>query len=172
MRRIQRLAVIRGHAHRNNNLDTFMNGAVDAALAMQSFITAAEAVGLGCCPISAIRNRMDAVCALLELPPGVFPIAGLCVGWPAEQPVISMRLPPAVVVHRDRYDDSGLEAEVEAYDRRRHARKPIPPEKQRHTDKYGALDFCGWSENVTRQLSLPERANFMSFLRSHGYKFE
>src|SRR3546814_14132587 len=82
-----------------------------------------------------------------------------------------MRLPPAVVVHRDRYDDSGLEAEVEAYDRRRHARKPIPPEKQRHTDKYGALDFCGWSANVTRQLSPPERATFMSFLRRHGSQF-
>src|SRR3546814_12723650 len=79
MRRVQRLAAIRGHAHRNNNLDTFMNGVVDAALAMQSFITAAEAVGLGCCPISAIRNRMVGVCALLELRPAAYPIPGLCV---------------------------------------------------------------------------------------------
>src|SRR3546814_10342318 len=135
MGRMQRLAAIRGHANRNNNHDTFMNGAVDVALAMQSFITAAEAVGLGCCPISAIRNRMDAVCALLELPPGVFPIAGLCAGWPAEQPAISMRLPPSVVIHRDRYDDGDLEAEVDAYDRRRNARQPIPPETQRQDRK-------------------------------------
>ena len=71
---------------------------------------------------------------------------------------ISLRLPPSVVVHRDRYDDSALEQEVEAYDRRRHAHRPIPPQKQRHTAQYGALDYCPWSENVTRQLSLPERA--------------
>jgi nitroreductase/FMN reductase [NAD(P)H] len=169
IRRIRRLAEIRGHTYQNDNLDTFMNGAVDAALAMQSFITAAESVGLGTCPISQIRNKIDRACEILGLPDGVFPIAGLAVGWPKfEKPLISMRLPPSVVVHTDRYDDSDLEKEVEAYDRRRHAERPITPEKQRHTAKYGALDYCPWSEQVTRQLSLPERAGFKPYLNSHG----
>ena len=79
-----------------------------------------------------------------------------------------MRLPPEVVVHHDRYDDSNLEAAVTAYDARRHARQALPPEKQRHTDKYGALEFCPWSENVTRQLSLPERPAFRAFLAKQG----
>ncbi len=35
VRRIRRLAEIRGHTYQNNNADTFMNAAVDAALAMQ-----------------------------------------------------------------------------------------------------------------------------------------
>src|SRR5690606_28574656 len=52
LRRMRRIAQMRGHNYANDNLDTFMNGAVDAALAMQSFIIAAEAVGLGCCPLS------------------------------------------------------------------------------------------------------------------------
>ncbi|HAA92732.1 MAG TPA: NADPH-dependent oxidoreductase, partial [Rhodospirillaceae bacterium] len=38
MRRIQRLAAVQGHDHQNNNLDTFMNGVVDASLAMLSFM--------------------------------------------------------------------------------------------------------------------------------------
>lgn len=169
LRRIRRLAAIRGHDYRNDNLDTFMNGVVDAALAMQSFITAAESVGLGTCPISQIRNKIDRACEILGLPDGVFPIAGLAVGWPKfPAPQISLRLPPSVVVHKDRYDDSALENEVEAYDRRRHAHRPITPQKQRHTAKYGALDYCPWSENVTRQLSLPERAGFKPFLKTHG----
>jgi len=169
LRRIRRLAKIRGHDYQNDNLDTFMNGVVDAALAMQSFIAAAEAVGLGICPISQIRNKIDRACEILGLPDGVFPIAGLAVGWPKyEKPLISMRLPPSVVVHIDRYDDSNLEREVEAYDRRRHAHRPIVKEKQRHTTKYGAVDYCPWSEQVTRQLSLPERAGFRPYLKTHG----
>ncbi|MDA0664310.1 MAG: nitroreductase family protein, partial [Proteobacteria bacterium] len=51
-RRIRRLAEIRGHDYQNDNIDTFMNGCIDAALAMQCFINAAESVGLGTCPIS------------------------------------------------------------------------------------------------------------------------
>ena len=170
MRRNRRLAEIRGHDHRNNNLDTFMNCVIDAALAMQCFINAAEAIGLGTCPISQIRMKIDAVREILELPDGVFPIAGLAAGWPEyPTPRISMRLPQSAVVHTDRYDDSDLAAEVEAYDRRRHAQRPIMPDKQRHTDRYGVLDYCPWSENVTRQLSQPERAEFRAFLEKHGF---
>ena len=164
MRRNRRIAAWRGYAHRNDNVDTFMNAAVDAAVAMQSFILAAEAAGLGCCPISYIRNRLDDLAALLALPGGVFPVAGLTLGWPAEPGQVSPRLPPAVVVHRDRYDDAGLEAEVAAYDERAHARSPIPPEKQRHGETYGVLEKCTWSENVARQLSVPERGGFRAFL--------
>ena len=72
----------------------FMNAAVDAGLVLQAFITAAEALGLGCCPISVVRNHVEKVAALLELPPGVFPVAGLCVGYPRQPGWTSMRLPP------------------------------------------------------------------------------
>ncbi len=171
-RRQRRLAEIRGHEFENDNVDTFMNACVDAALAMQSFMTAAESVGLGCCPISQVRNRIEAWCEELGLPEGVFPISGLCVGWPSTKGYISMRLPPFVVVHRDKYDDSNLEADVDAYDKRRHAIYQIPPEKQRLTERYGALDFCGWSENTTRQLSEPERDGFKAFLNGHGFSLK
>lgn len=169
MRRAQKLAELRNHPHANNNMDTFLNAVVDAAMAMQSFITAAEAAGLGCAPISEVRNRIEEFSAVLELPSGVFPIAGLTAGWPTQAGFINQRLPQSVVVHRDRYDESHLEAEIDAYDRMRHAIFPLPPEKQRHVDKYGALDFCGWSENVARQLSVPERKGFRDFLERRGF---
>jgi nitroreductase/FMN reductase [NAD(P)H] len=172
VRRIRRLAALRGHAYANDNADTFMNAAVDAAIAFETFLLAAESVGLGCCGLSAVRFQIENTARALGLPEGVFPVAGMAVGWPADPATdtqrTSMRLPPEAVVHRDRYDDSGLEAAVQAYDARRHARQPILPEKQRHTDTYGALDRCPWSENVTRQLSLPERAAFREFLAKQG----
>ncbi len=168
LRRIRRLANIRNHTYANNNADTFMNAAVDAALAMQMFINAADSVGLGCCPISYVRNRIEDYAAILNLPDGVFPIAGLPVGWPAQDGYVSMRLPQNVVVHREHYQDSDLEAEVRAYDDRNHDRFPLPPKEQRHADHYGVLEKCTWSENVTRQLSFPEREGFSSWLKSRG----
>jgi len=168
VRRGRRIADQRGYQHRNDNIDTFMNAAVDAALAMQCFINAAEAVGLGCCPLSVVRNRLGELKELLDLPPGVFPIAGLAAGWPEAVPDVSMRLPPQVVVHEDRYDDSGLETAVDAYDDRVFAKAPIPPEKQRHVDRYGVAERGVWSENVARQLSVPERAEFRDWLRRQG----
>ena len=168
VRRIRRLAELRGHDYANNNADTFMNAAVDAALAMQMFIIAAESVGLGCCPISYVRNRIEDYAGILELPDGVFPIAGLPVGWPARDGYVSMRLPQDIIVHHERYDDGSLNAAVTAYDDRNHDRFPLPAGKQRHTDKYGVMEKCTWSENVARQLSLPERDGFAAWLKSRG----
>ncbi len=165
VRRGRQIAAQRGYAHRNDNVDTFMNAAVDAALTMQCFIGAAEALGLGCCPLSVVRNDLDALQDLLALPSGVFPIAGLAAGWPAAEPEVSLRLPPSVVVHEDRYDDSGLDAAVDAYDDRVFAEKPIAPERQRHVDRYGVAERGVWSENVARQLSVPERPEFSAWLR-------
>ncbi len=169
MRRNQRVAGFRGHGHANNNMDTLLNAIVDAALAMQCFITAAESAGLGCAPISEVRNRIAEFCDVLGLPDGVFPISGLTAGWPAQPGYVNQRLPSSVVIHRDRYDDSGLEAEIEDYDRRRHEIFPVPAARQRHTDRYGVAEIYTWSENVARQLSIPERAAFREFLTSHGF---
>ena len=168
VRRAWRIAEIRGHEYAQNSLDSFMNVAIDAALAMQSFSAAAEAAGLGVCFISQVRKRIDDVAELLGLPPGVFPIAGVTAGWPAGERRVTPRLPPAVVVHHDRYEEQNLEAEIDDYDRRRHARFPMA--RQMHTDKYGVADFYGWSENVARRLSEPEgREVLKGFLLSRGF---
>jgi len=169
-RRIRRIAgELRQRPFPNDTLDMFMNAAVDAGLVLQSFITAAEAMGLGCCPISVVRNHVEKLSELLELPAGVFPVAGLTVGYPSQPGWISMRLPPALTVHTDRYDDGDLPAELAAYDRRREARHATPPASQRFVDRYGLGEPYGWSEDKARQYSVPERHNFGPFIRGHGF---
>jgi FMN reductase [NAD(P)H] len=169
IRRNRTLGEKREHPHANNNLDSFFNATVDGTLAMQSFILGAEAAGLACCPVSYIRNHASKVADLFKLPTGVFPIAGLALGYPQWEGRPSMRLPQSVVVHRDEYRDEHMPDDVDEYDDRRHEREPIEAGKQRHTDRYGVAERCPWSEQVTRQLSLPERADFRAFIESQGF---
>lgn len=171
-RRLRRVSELRGKPSPNADLESFFNASVDAALVMQTFILAAEAAGLGCCPISVIRKHLDTVCPLLGLPPQVIPIAGLCVGYPVAAGFVSMRLPPALTLHVDRYDDSTLAAEIDAYDRRRDARHATPPEKQRATKQYGIAPFYGWSEDKARHRAENEGSDFGAFVRRHGFTLD
>jgi nitroreductase/FMN reductase [NAD(P)H] len=169
-RRMRQLFEWRGRPFVNEHLDHFMNAAVDAALVMMTFIRAAEAVGLGTCPISAVRNRPQDVSDLLELPAGVFPVAGLCAGYPAEAGRITPRLPLEATVHTDRFDDSRIRTLVEAYDRRRDA--ALPYRRQRRVERFGQAAFYGWSEDKVRQYADPERADFGAYIRGQGFSLK
>lgn len=166
------LCAMHGMRHSNDNLDTFLNASVDAALAMAFAMQAADALGLGTCPISYVRNHIEKVTPLLSLPEGVFPVAGLALGWPEHRNLPSMRLPPGVVVHRGRYHAETLQAEVAAYDARRAAREPLSPGKLKNNDVHGPKDRVGWSENAARQLSVPERFGLRAFLRTRGLSID
>jgi FMN reductase [NAD(P)H] len=169
-RRIRQIGEWRGKPFVNEHLDHFMNAAVDAGLVMMNFIRAAEAVGLGTCPISAVRNRADTVSDVLELPEGVFPVAGLCVGYPAEAGRITPRLALNVTVHQDRYNESGLREKIDDDDRRRHA--VLPYRQQRRVERFGQVPFYGWSEDKARQYAVPERADFGAFIRKQGFSLK
>jgi len=168
-RRMRRVAELRGKPYVNDTLDMFMNAAVDAALVMQNFVTAAEAMGLGTCPISVVRDHVEKLSDLLALPAGVFPVAGMCLGYPAQAGWVSMRLPPALTVHTDRYDDRAMPALVDDYDRRREARHATPRESQRLPDRWGYAERYGWSEDKARQYSVPQRHSFGPYIRRQGF---
>jgi FMN reductase [NAD(P)H] len=169
-RRLQRIGTLRDKPVDNGTLEGFFNATVDAALAMQTFVLAAESQGLGCCPISVIRNRIDAIAPMLALPDQVFPVIGLCVGYPAERGHVSLRLPRTLTVKQDRYDDSMLPAELDRYDRTRHERHAMTT--QRTPAKFGVAPFYGWSEDKARQAAEPEGAAFPTYLRAHGFTLD
>jgi nitroreductase/FMN reductase [NAD(P)H] len=154
----------------NDHLDPFFNAAVDAGIVLATFCTAADRAGLGSCPISAIRNHAAEVSEILGLPNHVFPVAGLGVGWPAFAGVMSPRLGLDVTVHHDRYDETALQKQVAAYDRRREQVQPY--RTQRQVERFGQSDTYGWSEDKARQYSVPERANFGAFVRKIGFKLD
>ncbi len=167
-RRLERLGELRGKPQDNGTLEGFFNATVDAALALQSCILAAETLGLGACPISVLRNRIAEVAEILALPHKVFPVAGLCLGYPAQTGFISMRLPLEATVHVDTYDDTRLAEVVDAYDRRRDARHSIG-DRQRAPERFGTAEFYGWSEDKARQAVTSEGVGFASWLKAHGF---
>lgn len=160
----------RGHAFANDHLDAFFNASVEAGIALATFVIAAERAGLGCCPISAIRNEAAKVSEILGLPDHVFPVAGLGVGWPAAPAAISPRLALAATVHVDRYRDDDIRAVVDGYDARRAAIQPFA--RQRDPERFGTAEHYGWSEDKARQYADPERADFGAFIRAKGFKLD
>ncbi|MCX7384499.1 MAG: nitroreductase family protein [Alphaproteobacteria bacterium] len=169
-RRQRRLHELRGHDFVNDHLDAFFNAAVDAAIVLSAFITAAEATGLTTTPISAIRNHAQAVSDILALPAYVFPVAGLCIGWPAHPGSISPRLPLATTVHVDRHADSDFDTEVAEYDARRDLTRPY--RERRRDDVFGADVAYGWSEDKARQYAQPERQGWGGYVRARGFRLD
>jgi nitroreductase len=168
--RLPLISKLRGRPFPNDHLDMFFNAVVDATIVLTTFMQAAAAVGLGCCPISAIRDRLQPVSDLLRLPNRVIPVAGLCVGWPAQPGEITPRLSLHTTLVENGYGERNLAGEIDAYDRRRADLRPY--RRQRDVDRWGEASFYGWSEDKARQYAEPTRVDFGSFVRSRGFRLD
>jgi nitroreductase/FMN reductase [NAD(P)H] len=165
-RRLPEISKMRGKPFPNDHLDQFFNTAVDAGIVLATFLAAADAVGLGTCPISVIRDHSAKVSEMLKLPPRVIPVAGMCVGWPSDTGHISPRLGLDSTIHDGKFDEGDLAARIDAYDRRRAAIHPYKPRDPAH---WGDVPFYGWSEDKARQYGVPQRADFGTFVRGKGF---
>ncbi len=165
--RLPALAKLRGKPFPNDHLDQFFNAAVDAGIVLATFMRAAAAVGLGCCPISAVRDHPQVVSDLLRMPDRVIPVAGLCVGWPAQAGEITPRLSLGTTLVENAYGGRDLAAELDASDQRRAKLRPY--RRQRNVERWGEAPFYGWSEDKARQYAEPMRTNFGRFVRGRGF---
>lgn len=99
-------------------LDSFVTATVDASLAAQNAVIAAESLGLGTVYIGALRNRPEEVAELIALPERSIVLFGLVVGHPdPERPAtIKPRPAQALPLHRERYHDAGEAERIAEYD--------------------------------------------------------
>lgn len=138
-------------------LESSYVGFIDAALAAQNAVVAAESLGLGTVYIGALRNNPEQVAAELNLPDGVFAVFGLVVGHPdpTEGTRVKPRLPRAAVLHRESYDLAVQRAAITAYE-------------QRIGEIYSGqgLPFS-WIERVLARLASAEALNGRDRLRDH-----
>ena len=134
-------------------------GVVDTALLAQNALTAAESLGLGGVYIGGLRNSIEAVTELLELPQHVLPLFGLCLGWPADNPDIKPRMPAAMLVHENRYQplDNALLAEYD--EQLAHYYLSRGSNARRDT----------WSDHIRRTIVKESRPFILDYLHKQGW---
>ncbi|MDP4548083.1 oxygen-insensitive NADPH nitroreductase [Marinobacter sp. MDS2] len=133
---------------------------VDVALMAQNMVVAAESVGLGICYIGGIRNNPQEVSDLLKLPEHVYPVFGLCLGYPDQNPEVKPRLPLASILKQDVYDDSSDEALVAEFD---------DTMARYYRERTGGNKSTNWSEQLKPLFTSKLRAHMKEFLNKRGF---
>jgi len=88
-----------------DNFLSFINASTDALLFTQTLCNLMDEEGLGYCYLGTTVYMPSMIIDSLKLPQLVMPVATLTVGWPAEEPPLSDRLPTASFVHNETYRD-------------------------------------------------------------------
>ena len=88
-----------------DNLLSFINASIDALLYTQTLCNLMDEEGLGYCYLGTTVYMPQQIIDTLQLPRLVMPVATLTVGWPAEEPPLSDRLPVKSFVHQETYRD-------------------------------------------------------------------
>ncbi len=146
-------------------LETFMVACIDAALAAQNAVVAAQSLGLRTVYIGAMRNDPVRVAELLGLPPQSFVVFGLCVGYAADKAEgeVKPRLPQSVVLHHERYDAMHESALRTAYD----------AEMSKFSARHD-LQAATWTQRVLNRLgpikSMTGRETIRASLRKLGFE--
>ena len=143
--------------------EQFILASVDTALCAQNVVVAAESIGLGICYIGAVRNEPQLASDLLELPDHVYPVFGLCLGYPDQDPEVKPRLPLSVMFKENSYDTDQERADIAAYDqvvRAYYASRTGNPKSQ------------SWSEQMAGLLGKEARPHMREFLRKRGFEMK
>lgn len=141
--------------------EQFIIATVDVALAAQNAVVAAEAMGLGICYIGAIRNDPQTVSDLLDLPDLVYPVFGLCIGTPAQDPEVKPRLPLSVVLKQDSYNDGDEVADIATYDETISAY---------YASRSGGTKDSTWTQEMARLVDGERRPHMRGFLADRGFE--
>lgn len=140
--------------------EQFLTASLDCALFAQNVIIGAESLGLGGCYIGALRNDIASVDELLELPDKVYPVFGMCLGYPDQNPEVKPRLPVSVILKQHRYDDEKDRQSISSYDE---------TVRDYYRTRTGGKKDNSWSEQISEMLIKEARPHMLGYLNSKGF---
>lgn len=132
---------------------------VDTALFAQNVMLAAQSLGLGGVFIGGLRNNPETVTKVLKLPEHVFPIFGLCLGYPDQDPGQKPRLPLPMVLHQGVYSTDHL-ALLDEYD------ATISQYYNKRTNGKLTQNF---SQHIIKTMVKEARPHMLPYLQSQGF---
>ena len=132
--------------------ENLLISSVDASLAAQNTLLAAESLGYGGVFVGLIRDQAAELSALLNLPDYTYPLFGLAIGVPARQNAVKPRLPYEAVVFDERYQEQTAQV-IEDYDR---LQAEFAGERRLSSD---------WSERIAAQFGVPSQTATLTNLQ-------
>ena len=142
------------------SIEATMVSAVDVGLAFSNAMNMAEAMGYGIVPIGAVRRDPIKVIELLDLPKYVYPVLGMCIGVPDEDPMKKPRFPKSAMVHKEKYNRD-LEGLVDEYD------EIIKGYMKERTE---GQDIRNWSQGVSGTYSAVYFPEVYGTLKKQGFE--
>lgn len=140
--------------------EQFLTASLDCALFAQNVVIAAESLGLGAVYIGGLRNNIQDVADCLKLPDLVYPVFGLCLGYPDQNPDVKPRLPLTAVLKQDTYNGLDDRQLIKEYDQEI---------KEYYASRGANIKQQGWSEQISNMLSKESRVYMLSFLQAKGF---
>ena len=164
----------------SNDLSMMVIGIQDAALMAENMVIAAESLGLGSCFLGAAPYYAAETIEQYKLPGRVFPLVGLSMGYPAEEPPVRPRYPLEFTLFENKYPqfgdqeiDQAMMVMDEGYlsqDYYRKANYIVPLDK----DRLETFNFetYSWTEHISRKLGLWQKSprSILNAFRLCGFR--
>ncbi|MBN2017897.1 MAG: nitroreductase family protein [Candidatus Cloacimonetes bacterium] len=164
-----------------NDLYCLLLGLQDAAYMAQNMVIAAESLGLGTCYIGAVPYYADKIAEQFDLPKKVFPLVGIAIGYPAEDPPTRPRYPLSFSLFEDNYpelDESAIENAKKVMDegylsqdyyKQLNAKISLTGGRKETFD----YDTYSWTEHISRKLGQwdPSPDKLLEQFRKRGFDF-
>jgi len=163
LNRLERACSMNNETFKSGYTETFILATVDTALVAQNIMIAAEASGLGGVYAGGIRNNPRDVCNLLKIPYNVYPVFGMCLGYPEKINPAKPRLPLPLILKEDSYTMEEDETGLREYDR-------IVSEYYQKRTK--GTRSTTWTEGVAELLKEKQRPHMRDFLMDQGFTFK
>lgn len=138
-------------------IEVLQIGAVDCGIMAQNVLAAAESLGLGGVFIGSLRNQMEKVGDLLQLPSHCVPMLGLCLGYPDQDPPLKPRFGTDLMFFENSYSPLNQQALAD-----------FDQEMENYYQNRSQIKL-NWTQNMIKTLAKPVRPDILAYLNKQGF---